>query len=65
MFFLQEKLEEMTKQLKEHIESINQVDGKSVTIKITAACVLRTDEGVTDETIHQIAMDKLDELEKK
>ena len=60
-----EKLEEMTKQLKEHIEEINQVDGKSVTIKITIACALRTDEGVTDETIHQIVIDRIDELEKK
>ena len=59
-----EKLQALTHELKENVESINQVDGKSVTIKCTAACLLRTEEGVKDETIYQMTMDMLDQQEE-
>ena len=59
-----EKLQALTHELKENVESINQVDGKSVTIKCTAACLLRTEEGVKDETIYQMTIDMLDQQEE-
>lgn len=60
-----EKLEELANTLKEHIEEINSVDGKNVTLKITTSCHLRTDEGMTDETIYPITLTELEQKEAK
>ncbi len=55
-----ESLEELAKKLKEHVEEINSVEGKSVTVKIALSMRLRTDEGVKDENIYQQALDEVD-----
>ena len=60
-----EKLEELAAKLKESIESINEVNGKSVTIKVSMSMKLRTDEGVKDENIYYLALDELDEKESR
>ncbi|SER84269.1 EAL domain, c-di-GMP-specific phosphodiesterase class I (or its enzymatically inactive variant) [Butyrivibrio fibrisolvens] len=60
-----EKLDELTKKVKEHIESINKVDGKSVTLRINTNSHLRTDPGLTDETIYPITLRELEESEGK
>ena len=53
-------LQEMADKLKKHIEEINNVEGKSVTVKMAVAMRLRTDEGVKDENIYQQALDEVD-----
>lgn len=58
-----DKLEELTEELKKHIEEINKVDEKSVTIKMTAVCHLRTEEGMSDESIYQISLNDIQEKE--
>lgn len=60
-----EKLDELTNTFKEHIEAINKVDGKSVTIRINTRTHLRTDPGLTDETIYPITLKELEEAEEK
>ena len=54
-----DKLKELELQLKEHIEEINSVGGNSVTIRMASASVLRTEEGVTDESMYQMALEQL------
>lgn len=54
-----EKLENLSMQLKEHIEKIHSIGDKNVTIKIEIGCKLRTEEGVTDENIYQMALEQL------
>ena len=56
-----DELIKLEKQLKDHIEGINNVDGNSVTIKMATGSVLRTEEGVTEEAIFQMALDRLSE----
>lgn len=58
-----EKLEELTQTLKNHIEEITSVNGKSVTVRITAACHLRTEEGMSDESIYPITLKEVDDKE--
>ncbi|WP_024866741.1 bifunctional diguanylate cyclase/phosphodiesterase [Butyrivibrio sp. FCS014] len=58
-----EKLEELTLKLKNHIEEVNSVDGNSVTIKMTTACHLRSEEGFTDESIHILCVNEIDDME--
>jgi EAL domain-containing protein (putative c-di-GMP-specific phosphodiesterase class I)/GGDEF domain-containing protein len=58
-----EKLEELAEQLKAHIEEITSVNGKSVTVRMTTACHLRTDEGMTDETIYPLTLKEVDDME--
>lgn len=57
------ELEQLTRDLVSNVESMNRVDGKNVTIKCSAACLLRTDENVKDETIYQMTIDLLDKQE--
>ena len=54
-----EKLEDLSMQLKEHIEKIHSIGDNNVTIKIEIGCKLRTEEGVTDENIYQMALEQL------
>ncbi|MCR5557438.1 MAG: EAL domain-containing protein [Butyrivibrio sp.] len=58
-----EKLEELAKKLKEHIDDIHFVDGNSVTIRMTVANRLRTEPGVTDENIHQLVTEEIEKNE--
>ncbi|WP_051197995.1 EAL domain-containing protein [Butyrivibrio sp. MB2005] len=60
-----EKLEELAAKLKKSIEGINEVNGKSVTIKVSMSMKLRTDGGVKDENIYYQALDELDEKESR
>lgn len=60
-----DKLDELTRRIKENIEGINEVDGKSVTIRINTNNHLRTDPGMTDETIYPITLRELEEAEEK
>ncbi len=57
-----EKLKALATELKEHIEEINRVGGNSVTIKMTTIYHMRTDEGITDESIYS---QTLKEIQKK
>ena len=58
-----EKLEELAEQLKAHVEEITSVNGKSVTVRMTTAYHLRTDEGMTDETIYPLTLKEVDDME--
>ena len=58
-----EKLEKLAKTLKDHVEEINSADGKSVTVRMTMACHLRTEEGMSDETIYPITLKEVDDKE--
>lgn len=60
-----EKLDELTRRIKDHIEAINNVDGKSVTIRINTNNHLRTDPGMTDETIYSTTLKELEDAEAK
>ena len=60
-----EKLKELAMKLKDHIEAINSIDGKSVTLKMTTVYHLRSDEGITDESIHMISLSEIDNIETK
>ncbi len=55
-----EQLKDLARQLKEHIEEINTVDGNSITIRIAVGCKLRTEEGITDENIYQTVLAFID-----
>ena len=60
-----EKLKEFAMKLKDHIEEINDIDGKNVTLKMTTVYHLRSDEGITDESIHLISINEVDAIEAK
>ncbi len=59
------KLKEFATILKDHIEEIHHVDEKSVTIHMTTVYHLRTEEGITDETIYQQTLEEIEKLENK
>jgi len=59
-----EKLKELALKLKEHIEDISHIDGKNVTLKITTTYHLRSDEGITDESLHMISINEIDTMEE-
>ncbi len=56
-------LDSLAMSLKEHIEAINSIDGKSVTLKMTTVYHLRSDEGITDENIHIVSINEVDAAE--
>ena len=58
-----EKLEELAATLKNHIEEINSINGNSVTVRMTTACHLRSEEGMSDETIYPITLKEIDDKE--
>ncbi len=60
-----EKLKEFATKLKKHIEEICSIDGKAVTLKITTVYHLRSDEGITDESLHMISINEIDAIEAK
>ena len=60
-----EKLKEFAMKIKDHIEDVNTIDGKSVTLKMTTVYHLRSDEGITDESIHMISVNEIDSIEAK
>lgn len=60
-----EKLKEFAMRLKDHIEEVNAIEGKNVTLKMTTVYHLRSDEGITDESIHMISISEIDNLESK
>nr|MCR5101894.1 EAL domain-containing protein [Butyrivibrio sp.] len=60
-----EKLNELIKSLKEHIEEINQVNNKNVTINITAVGHLRSEENIADESLLSLTQKELDSIEAK
>ncbi len=60
-----EKLKELAMKLKDHIEEINTIDGRSVTLRMTMIYHLRSDEGITDESLHMISMNEIDTIEAK
>ncbi len=60
-----EKLKDLAMKLKEHIEEVNTIEGNSVTLKITTAYHLRSEEGITDESIHLITINEVDKIESK
>ena len=46
-------------QVKAHVSNIKTVDGKSTTMRLELASVLRTDEGITDESIYETAISRI------
>ena len=58
-----EKLKEFAMRLKDHIEEVNAIEGKNVTLKMTTVYHLRSDEGISDESIHMISINEIDEKE--
>ncbi len=56
----QQELELIAKQLKDEIESIKEVDGRGVTIRIKMSCRLRSSEGTTDENLYALTLKDLD-----
>ena len=58
-----EKLEELAATLKNHIQEINSINGNSVTVRMTTACHLRSEEGMSDETIYPITLKEIDDKE--
>ena len=60
-----EKLKELAMKLKENIEGINSIEGNSVTLKMTTVYHLRSEEGITDESIHMISISEIENIEAK
>ncbi len=56
----QQELEYLAQQLKEKVESIKEVDGSSVTIRIQMSYKLRSSEGITDENMFPKLLEALD-----
>ena len=56
---------ELAMELKNHIEEINVIAGKSVTLKMTTVYHLRSEEGITDESIHLQSINEIDDIEAK
>jgi GGDEF domain-containing protein len=60
-----EKLREFAMKLKDHIEEVNTIEGRSVTLKMTTVYHLRSDEGITDESIHILTIKEIDLIESQ
>jgi diguanylate cyclase (GGDEF)-like protein len=56
-----EELEELTGRIRENVEKLTSVEGNSVTIRTVSACLMRSEEGVTDENIYPLILRKIEE----
>ncbi len=57
-----EDLENLAQRIKSSIETIREVDGKDVTVRIKTAAKLRTEEKVTDELLYQLVIEELGQI---
>ena len=46
-------------EIKKSVDSITKIDGNSVTVMSDVACILRSDEGITDENIYNTALERI------
>lgn len=54
------ELQETAQNIKDAVESIRDVEGNGVTLRVKIACEIRTADGINDENIFQIVRDRLD-----
>ncbi|WP_051204697.1 EAL domain-containing protein [Butyrivibrio sp. VCD2006] len=60
-----EALAYLAESIRKSVESITKIDGNSVTVMVDISFVLRSDEGVSDENIYPVALDKVMEIEEE
>ncbi len=53
------ELDTLMKQLKSKLEAIKELDGNTVTVKVSAASIVRSDDNVTDENMYQKVLENL------
>jgi hypothetical protein len=53
------EVDELCKKIKEAVESIKELDGNKITLKVSIASMLRSEEGVTNENMFQKVLDRL------
>ncbi len=56
-----EDLEDLTKRITDNVEKLTSVEGNSVTIRTVSACIMRSEEGVTDENIYPLILRKIEQ----
>ncbi|WP_022775171.1 EAL domain-containing protein [Butyrivibrio sp. AE2015] len=55
----QSEVDELCSQLKEAIESIRELDGNKMTLKVSTSYMFRSDESATDENMYSRVLDRL------
>lgn len=55
----QSEVDELCLQLKEAIESIRELDGNKMTLKVSTSYMFRSDESATDENMYPMVLDRL------
>jgi ribosome-binding factor A len=55
----QSEVDELCSQLKEAIESIRELDGNKMTLKVSTSYMFRSDESATDENMYPMVLDRL------
>ena len=55
----QSEVDELCSQLKEAIESIRELDGNKMTLKVSTSYMFRSDESATDENMYPRVLDRL------
>lgn len=54
------EVDELCKKIKEAVESIKELDGNKITLKVSIASMLRSEEGATNENMFQKVLDRLE-----
>ncbi len=61
----QEELDRIAEQLKPRLDAIKELEGNKLTMRIQIAAVLRSSEGITDESMYQKALEAMVDPDKK
>jgi diguanylate cyclase (GGDEF)-like protein len=60
-----EELIELGEKIKAAVLEIHEVDSKSVTLRVSMGVSHRSDEGIKDETMYQVALEEVERIEKE